>query len=732
MTTIPDITKDPHVVRVRRDGRFATADFTLFPQWYASGTYYLPYVRKKPEDVNDPYATIWHKVRREDFVAEEGSNIGGMGRLSESLALLWARLRRELMAKIKIEVLSGRHSKLELKELDFCECGMHFASIALLCAPQTYEGVLLTATSFQRYFLETLACYDYLTYWRDLRPNPIDEPRGTAHVIGTLTVEVELAVEFYDKGIPVWLVRRPCDFPLSTIILNLVYPTLEPMELDFLAGSVALWSGPAGAVRNRVCQSLRMANIRLGHSAYQAPPGPFLPVNNQSWYFGAAILDQTHFYPLTDIVFAEETLPGANVTSPVLPEPMDTAPTQTAPFNSSSSTLRITSTESAASSRSPSNEPRLPTPPIASSSGSRASSRPFPSQRLNSVVSPSAAPPPTLQISKEKFGRPKGPLAPMPNRVWMVALEKVVADRNRVYDHPNKTLFRGYALPDPHLFLMSGRSAMYTICWLTIKPLWLNLATNRVGEGGKCSPYPEPQDWRAFLADLCGKMGLEVVSSGSQSRKNASESKEAQEARHGREKRRKTKDDTNRVDKFELDTSLYTSPSDIFWRGKLLLTKDALRNNQFTVRNSVSKEIIWELFNQNFALELLALDRVIFPRDSMTDEEAMEGDAKVSACFPDGILVGMAFPTVDQGLGALRWRDRIEYVEAFRLLLSTWKGEMVSEGVALQLGGLALVESTATEQRVEALEMVAYAFYCQTFFDHFGRAPCIPCRLPRD
>jgi len=142
MTTIPDITQDPHVVRVRRDGRFATADFTLFPQWYASGTYYLPYVRKKPEDVNDPYTTIWHKVRREDFVREEGSNIGGMGRLSESLALLWARLRRELMAKIKIEVSSGRHSKLELKELLFCECGMHFASIALLCAPQTYEGVL--------------------------------------------------------------------------------------------------------------------------------------------------------------------------------------------------------------------------------------------------------------------------------------------------------------------------------------------------------------------------------------------------------------------------------------------------------------------------------------------------------------------------------------------------------------------------------------------------------------
>jgi len=87
--------------------------------------------------------------------------------------------------------------------------------------------------------LETLVCYDYITYWRDLL-NPIDEPQGVMHVIGTLAVEVELAIQFYDKGIPVWLVRHPCDFPLSTTIANMIYPTLEPMEFEFLPGLVAL------------------------------------------------------------------------------------------------------------------------------------------------------------------------------------------------------------------------------------------------------------------------------------------------------------------------------------------------------------------------------------------------------------------------------------------------------------------------------------------------------------
>lgn len=300
MTTIPDIFKDPFVVRVRRDGRFATADFTLFPQWFATGTYYLPFVRKKPAPENlatDPYAAIWYTMTHKDFVREKGSVVGGMGRLSPSLALEWAHLRAALMAKVQIEALSGKHKPEEVKDLRFCERGMQFASIALQCAPQTYEGVLLTVTSFQRYFLETLACYDFLTYWKELGPNLSGEPREAAHVVGTLTHEVQVAIEFFELGVPVWLVRQASAFPPSTVVRHVIWPTLDPMELEFMDGSVALWSGPSGAFRNRVCQSLRMANIRLGHSAYQAPPGVYLPVSNQSSFFNLAefVWIKTHF-----------------------------------------------------------------------------------------------------------------------------------------------------------------------------------------------------------------------------------------------------------------------------------------------------------------------------------------------------------------------------------------------------------------------------------------------------
>ena len=283
MLTIPAFDKDHYQIQVRADGRFATADFTLFPQWYAEGTKYLPFVRKKPVNDEGSMSLLWHKFSTKDFDMEEGSTVGGMGRLAGHLASAFADLRSKLMAKIKKEASTEKYTKEELKDLLFCQRGMHFASVALLHAPQNYEGVLLTATQFQRYYLETLACFEYLTYWKDMLPNTSSEPRPVAHVVGALTPEVEVTIDLFDKGIPVWLVRHPSVFPLSTVLVNEVWPTLDPMELDLLPGSAVLWAGDACAFRNRVCQSLRMANINLGHSAYQATPGRFVTIANQGW-----------------------------------------------------------------------------------------------------------------------------------------------------------------------------------------------------------------------------------------------------------------------------------------------------------------------------------------------------------------------------------------------------------------------------------------------------------------
>ena len=138
--------------------------------------------------------------------------------------------------------------------------------------------------------------------------------------------------------------------------------------------------------------------------------------------------------------------------------------------------------------------------------------------------------------------------------------------------------------------------------------------------------------------------------------------------------------------------------------------------------NNVWKEVVWDLFEHNFRLELLALDGCIFPRDLLADEDVASRDDMVLAVFPGNTVLSNTYPTKDEGLAAKDWQARRKYVEAFRLLLSYWPGQ---EAEILQK-----MSPGVTERSVIEVEKVAYPFYCRTFFRYLGRAPCTPHRLP--
>lgn len=94
----------------------------------------------------------------------------------------------------------------------------------------------------------------------------------------------------------------------------------------------------------------------------------------------------------------------------------------------------------------------------------------------------------------------------------------------------------------------------------------------------------------------------------------------------------------------------------------------------------------------------------------------------VLAVFPHQAIINVRFPRRDEGLAARDWRSRVEYVEAFRLLVSSWPGDE-----ALRLKHMSVGKC---ERDVLEVEKVAYPFYCRTFFEYLGRAPCTPHRLP--
>jgi hypothetical protein len=83
-----------------------------------------------------------------------------------------------------------------------------------------------------------------------------------------------------------------------------------------------------------------------------------------------------------------------------------------------------------------------------------------------------------------------------------------------------------------------------------------------------------------------------------------------------------------------------------------------------------------------------------------------------------------------QGLAASRWQDHAPFILAVRNVVCTWPG---FDKVKERCSAVVLVESQDvecySESEIEAMELAIATFYTQTFYDFFGRAAIIPCRL---
>ena len=151
MDYVPDFTCKPREVWICRDGRYFVHDFTLYPQWYFQGTYYLPFILRKPcaEILKDhEYAAAWYNIQPQDF-CKEGAGGVEVGRLRKDLVACFLSMWKALSKKVDEFVGQASCEEILLREIRHSQQGMQFASIALDCAPQNFLMTLLTVTSFQ-------------------------------------------------------------------------------------------------------------------------------------------------------------------------------------------------------------------------------------------------------------------------------------------------------------------------------------------------------------------------------------------------------------------------------------------------------------------------------------------------------------------------------------------------------------------------------------------------------
>jgi len=175
---------------------------------------------------------------------------------------------------------------------------------------------------------------------------------------------------------------------------------------------------------------------------------------------------------------------------------------------------------------------------------------------------------------------------------------------------------------------------------------------------------------------------------------------------------------------FDLALDLRGTLPDLYWRGSII--KPAASPVTTLPPLAIVKEIIWEVIENNWRLEILALDRILISRFHMSQHDAAIRDKRVGLCFPSSEYLVSAFPVWDASLGAKQLQDHLSFLNAFIDIISSWPIPKAED-----LRCMRITKNNMNNPGYQtSVEKLAFCVYCQTFFDFFGRASTISRPLP--
>jgi hypothetical protein len=252
-----------------------------------------------------------------------------------------------------------------------------------------------------------------------------------------------------------------------------------------------------------------------------------------------------------------------------------------------------------------------------------------------------------------------------------------------------------YAFPDPGLFVSpakDARKAKLIEAWLRSRDAWITCVTQ---EG---SLAMNAQVWRDFL-------NIDSSASGATD-------KDTKSAR-----RRQLAQDLLKAT-FSSNPGMVprcTVGEPFVWQGCNYHPGDLPPQN-------VVRQILWELYELNFTQEFVSLDRRACANLDLSDKERLyERQSLISKCFLSNALNVAPISDYNCGLAAEAIRDRLPYLQCMVQIMSAWKG---TKPAIFGVAHHSLLDEQATE-----LEEATTKYYCQQFYNYFGRAAQIPHRL---
>jgi hypothetical protein len=247
-----------------------------------------------------------------------------------------------------------------------------------------------------------------------------------------------------------------------------------------------------------------------------------------------------------------------------------------------------------------------------------------------------------------------------------------------------------YTFPDPGLFIHPATAGKYIQSWLRVRDVWFM----RVAK--EPSLALSNQSWRTFLS-IDNTVSQKGETKAARSRQEVLDIMlPSPDMYPGVEKR-----------------SGLMGP--IVWQGREYPTGVLPPEN-------VVREILWELYEVNFIHELQSLDRRACNNlNTSSATELFERQIDISQCFHTSSFQHVPIPSKNLGLADDDFDERFRFVTGLYFVMKSWKGDKPTM-LASDLSDL--LPNSAME-----LEKVIANYYCQQFFNYFGRAAQIPHRL---
>jgi len=308
---------------------------------------------------------------------------------------------------------------------------------------------------------------------------------------------------------------------------------------------------------------------------------------------------------------------------------------------------------------------------------------------------------------------------------WKNALKNVIKDRSRIIQHDNLLTFRGYAFPPSHIFcadnVAHGLDRM--LAWLVVRTSWMATVGDETSHD---VPLPNPQHWREYLRNIALQLELTQADDQVQNTPNTAPSvTHKSKSRQNCSAARKAKYKQAVTDIFAINVPSKEILQRISWNGRVVWRPDYI---DFPILER--KLLVWDAQEHNFRLELMTLDRCLLGHIWSTSEGAAMREQMFSALWPNDVIFMAELPVQAQGISAADWRSRCSFVETFRRIIMDWPGTTPQALSTLSFHSCVEGEDVWDRVGMEKVERMAASHYCQTFFDYFGRAACIPHILP--